>query len=177
MPGGVRTTATQLLALTYADEHRAAEVLATLQRLRTGRLIEAQDMVSVTRAMDWGITLHYGADLRCDGLRAHQFWRTLTASLVLAPGGASSTVRPESFGLETEFVRGVEAELQLGSSAVFLLVPRSALGRVLPELRRFGGALLQTTIARAAVTRPRQSPHRALRPAHTDQEPLERQQL
>ena len=31
---------TLLVALAYADEHRAAEVLATLQRLRTGTLID-----------------------------------------------------------------------------------------------------------------------------------------
>lgn len=141
---------TELLALTYADEYRAAEVLATLQRLHTGGLIEAEDMVSIERAMDWGITLHYVADLRCDELATHQFWRTLITSLLLAPGGESTTVRPESFGLEPEFIRGVEADLPLGSSAVLLLVPRTALARVLPELRSFGGTLLQTTIKRTA---------------------------
>jgi uncharacterized membrane protein len=144
---------TQLVALAYADEHRAAEVLATLQRLRTGALIDAQALVSVVRATDWGITLHYAADLRTDDVHTHQFWRTLVSSLLLAPGGASTTVRPGEFGLEPEFVRDIEAALPLGSSAVFLLVPRSAMTRVLPELQRFGGLLLQTTIDRAAIRR------------------------
>ena len=144
---------TQLVALAYADEHRAAEVLATLHRLRTGALIDAQDVVSVVRATDWGITLHYAADLRTDDVHTHQFWRTLISSLLLAPGGASTTMRPGEFGLELEFVRDMEAALPLGSSAVFLLVPRSAMTRVLPELQRFGGLLLQTTIDRTAISR------------------------
>jgi uncharacterized membrane protein len=144
---------TRLVALAYADEHRAAEVLATLQRLRTGALIDAQDVVSVLRATDWGITLHYAADLRINDVHTQQFWRTLISSLLLAPGGASTTVRPGEFGLELEFVRDVEAALPLGSSAVFLLVPPTAMTRVLPELQCFGGLLLQTTIDRAAVSR------------------------
>ena len=37
--GGVRTSVTHLLAVTYPDGHRAAELLATLGRLRTGTLI------------------------------------------------------------------------------------------------------------------------------------------
>ena len=144
---------TQLVALAYADEHRATEVLATLQRLRTGALIDAHDVVSVVRATYWGITLHYAADLRTDDAHTHQFWRTLITSLVLAPGGASTTIRPHAFGLEPEFVRGVEAALPPGSSAVFLIVPRAAMTRVLPELERFGGLLVQTTIDRPAVNR------------------------
>jgi len=148
----------RLVVLAYADEHRAAEVLATLQRLRTGALIAVQDVASVVRATDWAITLHYAADLRTDDVQTHQFWRTLITSLLLAPGGTSTTVRPDAFGLEPEFARDVEAALPLGSSAVFLLVPRSAMARVLPELECFGGLLLQTTIEQAAVNRLRQQP-------------------
>jgi uncharacterized membrane protein len=149
---------TRLVALAYADEHRAAEVLATLQRLHTGALVAAEDVVSVVRATDWAITLHWASDLGTDDVQTHQFWRTLITSLLLAPGGTSTTVRPDAFGLEPEFARCIEAALPLGSSAVFLLVPRTALTRVLPELERFGGFLVQTSIERAAVNRLRQQP-------------------
>jgi uncharacterized membrane protein len=154
---------TQLVALAYADEHRAGEVLATLLRLRTGALIDPQDAVSVVRATDWGVTLHYAADLRTDDTLTHHFWRTLMTSLLLAPGGASTTIRPDDFGLEAEFARDVEAALPLGSSAVFLLMPRAALSRVLPELHCFGGLLLRTTIERAAL-------YRLLQPSHTSRQ-------
>jgi len=151
---------TQLVALAYADEYRAAEVLATLLRLQTGALVDPPDVVSVVRATDWGITLHYAADLRTDDMHTHQFWRTLITSLLLAPGGASTTIRPDAFGLEAEFARDVEAALPLGSSAVFLLLSRAATSRVVPELQRFGGLLLRTTIERTAV-------HRLHQPSHT----------
>ena len=145
---------TQFLVLAYADEHRAAEVLATLQRLRTGSLVDAQDVVSVVRAMDWGVTLHYGADLRTDDEHSSHFWRSLVGSLLLAPGASTTNVGPEAFGFDAEFVSRVREALPPGSSGVFLLVPRTTLTRVLPELGRFGGSLLQTTIDRAVVNQP-----------------------
>lgn len=151
MAGGTKTQSTQLVVLAYADEHRAAEVLATLQRLRTGTLIDAEDAVSVVRATDWGVTLHYGTDLRNDDEHTGQVWRALVASLLLAPGGSTDSVRPEAYGFDVAFVRDVGSALPPGSSAVFLLVPRTALTRVLPELGCFGGSLLQTTIERAVV--------------------------
>ena len=44
-----KTPLSQLVVLAYADEYRAAEVLATLQRLRAGAMLDAQDAMSVTR--------------------------------------------------------------------------------------------------------------------------------
>ena len=158
MAHGTRTAAIQLLVLAYADEHRAAEVLATLHRLRTGSLIDAQDVVSVVRALDWGVTLHYGADLRADDEQIGQFWRTLVGSLLLAPGTSTTIVGAEAFGFDTVFASSVREALPPGSSGVFLLVPRTALTRVLPELGRFGGSLLQTAIERAAVSQPHRPP-------------------
>jgi uncharacterized membrane protein len=150
---------TQLVVLAYADEHRAAEVLATLQRLRTGSLIDIGDTVSVVRATDWRVTIHYRADLSTDEKQASQFWRKLIASLLLAPGGATTGARPDdACGLDVAFVRNVGAALAPGSSAVLLLVVRAALSRVLPELVRFGGTLLQTPIDHTAVNRLRRRP-------------------
>ena len=84
-----KTPLSHLVVLAYADEYRAAEVLATLQRLHTGAVLDAQDAMSVMRATDWSVTLHYGAELGSDAERSGQFWRTLIASLLLAPGGST----------------------------------------------------------------------------------------
>jgi uncharacterized membrane protein len=47
--------ASHLVVLAYTDEYRAAEVLATLQRLRTGMLVEPRDATSVMRSLDWNL--------------------------------------------------------------------------------------------------------------------------
>jgi uncharacterized membrane protein len=148
---------TQLLVLAYADEHRAAEVLAGVAT-RTGLLIDAQDVVSVEHAMDRGVTLHYGADLRTDYEQSSHFWRSLVGSLLLAPRASTTNVGPEAFGFDAEFVSRMREALPPGSSGVFLLVPRTALTRVVPDLGRFGGSLLQTAIDRAVVNQPLRPP-------------------
>jgi uncharacterized membrane protein len=144
--------------LAYADEYRAAEVLATLQRLRTGSVIDEHGAVSVVRATDWSVKVHYGGDLRADAAAMANFWRSLIASLLLAPDGSAHHMRLEDCGLDVEFAQRLGAALPPGSSAVFMLVPRAALSRVLPELHRFGGTLLQAPIERAFITRLRGSP-------------------
>jgi uncharacterized membrane protein len=142
-----------LVVLAYADEYRAAEVLATLQRLRTGAMLDTQDATSVMRATDRSVTLHYSADLGPDAERAGRFWRALIASLLLAPGGSTRRIRPEVCGLDPGFVLDLNAAMPPGSSAVLLLVARSARSRVFRELACFGGNLLETPIDRVVIGR------------------------
>jgi uncharacterized membrane protein len=151
----------QLVVLAYADEHRAAEVLATLQRLRTGSLLEPTDAVSVVRATDWHIVVHYGADLRTDEECTRRSWRRLIGSLFLAPGGSTDRASPERYRLDAPFVRDLNAVLPPGSSAVFVLVPRAALQPVLAEVARFGGRVLHTVIEQSfadGLTSPHRQP-------------------
>jgi len=148
-----KTPLSHLAVLAYADEYRAAEVLATLQRVHTGAVLDAKDAMSVMRATDWSVTLHYGADLDSDAERTGRFWRALIASLLLAPGGSTHRIRPEVCGLDPGFVLDLSAAMPPGSSALLLLVPRSALTSVLRELGRFGGTLLETPIDRVVIAR------------------------
>jgi len=142
-----------LVVLAYADEYRAAEVLATLQRLPTCAILDSQDAMSVMRATDWSVTLHYAADLGTDAERTGRFWRALIASVLLPPGGSTHHIRPEVCGLDPDFVLDLSAAMPPGSSAVLLLVPRSARSRVFRELTCFGGTLLETPIDRVVIGR------------------------
>jgi uncharacterized membrane protein len=142
-----------LVVLAYADEYRAAEVLATLQRLRTGSLVNAQHAVSMVRATDWSVELHYGADLRADAERTGRFWRSLITGLLLVPGGSTDRNSPEASSLDAGFVRRLCGSLPPGSSAVFMIVSRAALRRMLPELERFGGTLLETPVDQSVIAR------------------------
>jgi uncharacterized membrane protein len=134
-----------LAVLAYADEFRAAEVLAALWRLRTGGLVVAEHAVVVVRATNWSVTLHHRADLR-EADASARFWRALIASLVLAPCESTPRASPEEYGLGAAFVGSLGQALPPGSSAVFILLPRAAKKHVVPELRRFGGTLLETSI-------------------------------
>jgi uncharacterized membrane protein len=137
----------QLVALTFVDEHRAAEVLAMLQRMHKGDVFQEDNAVCVVRATDWNVTLTYGTNLGRLDYQHLQFWRTLIASLVLAPGTADCRRSGQDYGIAPEFERELHANLPPGSSAVFMIVPPPMLPEIVPDLHRCGGTLLQTTIS------------------------------
>jgi uncharacterized membrane protein len=140
----------QLVVGAYTDEHRAAEVLATLQRLRTGAVVRAEDAVCVVRATNWHVSVQHRADLgEPEGATSH-FWRTLISSLVLTPGAASERARTQDYGIASGFERALAAALPPGSSAVFIIVPRPALVGIARELRRFGGTVLSSPLGEPA---------------------------
>jgi uncharacterized membrane protein len=147
-----RWPASQLIVLAYADEHRAAEVLATLHRLRTGSLINASSAATVVRATDWHVLVRYGTDLGASDDTVAEFWRPLIASLFILPAAPSDRTALARYRLNTQFVEDVSAALPPGSSAVFMLVPRRALQPVLDEVGCFGGRAFQAPIDLTAAS-------------------------
>jgi len=135
------------VVLPYADEFRAAEVLATLHRLHVGSDLSVADAVCCVRATDWTVSLQQSVDLSARQTSSTGFWPEFVASLVPTPGAFARSPVAETFGLTEHFKRALGAELPPGSSAVLLLVPPSSLERHIAELHRFGGKLLHTAVS------------------------------
>jgi uncharacterized membrane protein len=135
-----------LVVLAYADEHRAAEVLATLQRLRNGSIFEVLEAVCVVRRTDWTVILQQAVDLAVADDTSSRFWRGLISSLILTPGATPLRINVGEYGIEPGFERRLRGALPPGSSAVFLIVPAGGLRRLAPYLRDFGGTLAATPI-------------------------------
>ncbi len=140
-----KPASSHLVVLAYADEYRAAEVLATLQRLHTGTLVEARDATSVVRRMNWSVKLQYGCDLGDDDGPTVRAWRAMVAVL-LPPPGEMQPSSSAGYGFRPGFTHAVNAAMPPGSSAVLMSLSRSAMLPLLRELRRFGGTLLDTPI-------------------------------
>jgi uncharacterized membrane protein len=154
MTGTRRPGSSHLVVLTYTDEYRAAEVLATLQRLHSGGLVEPRDATSVVLGLDWSIKLQYGGSLQDDNARTARAWSTLISALLPAPGATQDLTE---YGVHPTFVTAITAAMPPGSSAVFLSLRRPILLRLLPELQRFGGTLLESPIDWAGMDRPNHS--------------------
>jgi uncharacterized membrane protein len=138
----------QLVVLAYADEHRAAEVSATLQRLRIDSLLEPDGILVVVRRTDWNVTLQHGVSLAAWNEDSTHFWRALISSLILAPGSSGQRPCPSKYGLEPGFERELGAALPPGGSAVFMLLPKRNLLRVSILLDGFGGTLIKSRLVR-----------------------------
>ncbi len=136
----------QLLALAYADEYRAAEVIAFLQRLQIGSAFGLKYVVGVARRMDWSVAVQCASELADEGECPCHFWRPLIASLILTPGVSSQRARCEDFGLDPDFERRLGGVLPPGSSAVFMIVPWRSLARTRAEIDCLQGTLLTSPI-------------------------------
>jgi uncharacterized membrane protein len=136
----------QLVVLAYVDEHRAAEVLALLQRLHTGSAVQVDDAVAIVRATDWNVKLHHDMDLSDPEEPSAHFWRGLVASLVLAPGTGDCRRSGQDYGITPAFERELHAALPPGSSAVLMVMTGSTLERLSAELHQLGGTVLNTPI-------------------------------
>jgi uncharacterized membrane protein len=147
-----------LVAITYPDEHRAAEVLATLKRLQHEYLLDLEDAVVVTKDAQGKIKLHQSVNLTAVGAATGAFWGTLVGMLFLIPlgglaiGAAAGALSGalSDYGIDDSFIRSLSEQMPPGSSAIFMLVRKSTTDKVEPELAKFGGKILYTSVSKEA---------------------------
>jgi uncharacterized membrane protein len=147
-----------LVAIAYPDEGTAQEVLATLGRLQTERVIEIEDAVVVTRRDDGKVKLNQSMKPAAAGAAGGALWGGLLGLLFLAPllgmavgaaaGGAAGAM--SDIGVDDRFLKDLGSKLEPGSAALIVLVHRSTPDKVLPEISRFGGEVLQTSLSNEA---------------------------
>jgi len=147
-----------LVVIAYPDQHRAAEVMATISRLSSEHLVDLEDACYVTKDQAGKVKLHQARDLTTGGAAAGGFWGLLIGMLFLAPlvgaavGAASGAIagKYSDVGIDDKFVKQLAAQMQPGSSAIFTLTRRVTVDKVLPELAKFGGTVLRTSLAKDA---------------------------
>jgi uncharacterized membrane protein len=154
-----------LVAIAYDDEATAREVLATLGRLQTERAIELEDAVVVTREQGGKIKLHQTQKVAAAGAAGGALWGGLIGLLFLAPllgmaigaatGAAAGALT--DVGVDDRFLKDLGARLEPGKAAVIVLVHRATPDKVLPEVSRYGGEVIQTSLDNEAEERLRQA--------------------
>lgn len=146
-----------LVAIVYPDEHRAAEVMATLKRLQSEYLLDLKDACYVTRDKQSGkIQLHQAVNLTAMGAATGAFWGALIGMIFFMPlvglaiGAASGALggKLSDYGIDDNFIKSVGAKVEPGTSAIFMLVRRATVDKVEPEIAKFGGQLLYSNLAK-----------------------------
>lgn len=147
-----------LVAIVYPDEHRAAEVIASLQRLQSQYLIDLADACYVVKNKEGEIKLHQAVNLTAAGAVSGALWGTVIGLLFFNPllgtalGAAAGALsgKLSDYGINDDFIKSLSAEMQSGSSAIFMLVRKMTVDKVEPELAKFGGKLLHTSLSKDA---------------------------
>lgn len=143
-----------LVAIAYPDKERAIEVRALLARLEKQYLVDLVDAVVVTRSGDGKIKLDQSVTFTAFGALHGALWGMLIGLLFLNPlvglaiGGASGALAAKwsDYGIDDNFIRALAEKLQPNTSALFVLARGGTPERILPEIRKYGGTVLQTSL-------------------------------
>jgi uncharacterized membrane protein len=144
-----------LIAVAYPDEATAKEVLGTLARLQTEKSIVLEDAVVVTRNQDGKVKLHQSSKAGLAGATGGAVWGGLIGLIFFAPlvgmaigaaaGGAAGAMT--DVGVDDRFLKDLGAKLAPGGAALIVLVDRSTPDKVIPEISRFGGEIIQSSLS------------------------------
>jgi uncharacterized membrane protein len=152
-----------LIAITYPDIKQAGVVLDTLKRLVKEHVLDMEDAVCVTKDANGEVDLHQMINLpgvmAAGGGARGALWGTLIGLLFLQPlagaviggaigaGSGAMAGKMADFGIDDKFVKEVSAHMPPNSSALFVLVRRATIDKVLPEISRYGGTVLRTSLS------------------------------
>ncbi len=155
----------ELIAIAYPDEFRAAEVRATLARLQLEYLVDLEDAVVVRRNRDGDLKLDQPVNLTAAGAVGGAFWGGLIGLLFLMPfagaaigaGLGALSGKLTDLGISDEFIKALSANLPQGSSALFVLVKKATPDKVVPQVAKFGGTVLRTSLSTEAEAKLREA--------------------
>jgi len=146
-----------LIAITYDDKQTGTQAFNALDSLQKQQVLKLEDAafvvkdakgkVKVTQTLEkrylgtvttwgffWGflIGLIFGGPL---------FWGLFTALLSRIFGKRTDV------GIDNQFIKDVGDSLEIGGSAVFMLVIEATQDKVLPEMEKYGGHVYQTSLS------------------------------
>jgi uncharacterized membrane protein len=154
-----------LVVITYPDEHRAAEVLTALRRMQSEYLIDMEDAVYVTKDEKGKLKLNQSTSLAGAGAAWGGLWGMLIGLLFFAPiaglaiGAAAGALggKLSDYGIDDNFARQLSANMPPRSSALFVLVRRATTDKVVPEIAKYGGTVLRTSLPKETEERLQQA--------------------
>jgi uncharacterized membrane protein len=171
-----------LVAIAYPDMNRAEQVLEELGKMRKAQLIDMDDAVYVTKDAQGKVKLHQAVNIVGAGAGYGALWGglwgLLLGALVLQPiagaaigagvGAGSGAIagKLSDYGIDDNFVKQLAQTLTPNSSAIFVLVRRVTPDKVIPEVSKFGGKVLQSSLSHEAETRLQQALEQTA-PSHT----------
>jgi uncharacterized membrane protein len=144
-----------LIAIAYKDEATAKEVLGVLGRLQTEHSIDLEDAVIVTRSDDGTVKLNQTSKTAAMGATGGALWGGLIGLIFLAPllgmavgaaaGGAAGALT--DVGVDDKFMKELGTKLEPGGAALIVLVSRSTPDKVLPEISKYEGHIIQSSLS------------------------------
>ena len=148
-----------LVAIAYDDVDQAQEVTNTLGQLMKEHSIELEDAVIVEHRAGGKIKLHQPS-MAGLGAASGALWGGLIGLIFFVPlfglaiGAASGAAAGalSDHGIDDNFMKELGNKLPEGGAAVFVLVREATADKVVPEISRFGGHVIQSSLSNEQET-------------------------
>jgi uncharacterized membrane protein len=145
-----------LVVISFDDEHTAFEMRAALAKLQKEYLIEMEDVVVVTKNDKGNFKLHQAVNLTAAGAVGGAFWGMLIGMIFLNPlvgaavgaGAGAMSGKLRDIGISDNFMKELAETLRNDTSALFVLVRKVTPDKVLEKLKGFKGKVLKTSLAK-----------------------------
>lgn len=162
-----------LVAISFKGADTAEKVLADLVQMQKEYLVELNDACIVTRDDKGKLQLHQMVNTVAGGAIGGATWGGLWGLLIGvlfmnpligwavgtaagAAGGALSG-KLKDYGINDNFIKEVGEAVCEDSSALFVLFKKVTLDRVLPDLEKYPGTVLRTSLSEKQETELRQA--------------------
>jgi uncharacterized membrane protein len=143
-----------LVVIDYENEVKAEEVRLALLKMQKEYLIDLADAVVVVRDDKGRVKLRQLYNLTAAGAASGGFWGALMGLIFLNPlfgfaigaaaGAVSGALR--DVGIDDNFMKQLGQTLKPGSAALCVLIRQMTPDKVVAELKKFGGTLIQTNL-------------------------------
>lgn len=162
-----------LVVVSYTGEDTADHVLNKLRELEKEYLIDLEDAVVVVRDRGGKVRIKQALPLVRAGAVSGAAWGGLFGLLVgllflnpllgwltgvaMGAGAGALSGALTDYGINDDFIKKLGKSLQPGNSALFMLVRRVNLEKVLPELKPFGGEIIKSSLTQEQEERLRRA--------------------
>lgn len=148
-----------LVAIAYDDLDQAQKVMGTLGELTKEHSLTLEDAVIVEHRENGKMKLHQ-PNLAGVGAAGGALWGGLIGLIFLVPlfgmaigaaTGAAAGALTDT-GIDDKFMKDLGDKLPEGGAAVFVLVREATADKVVPEIAKYGGHVLQTSLSNEQET-------------------------
>ena len=152
-----------LVVVAYDGEDTADQVLNKLRQLQKEYLIDLEDAVVAVRDKNGKVRIKQAIPLVRLSAAGGAAWGGLFGLLIgilflnpllgwlagaaMGAGAGALSGALADYGINDDFIKEIGKSLERGKSAIFMLVRRVNTDKALPELAKFGGRILRTSLS------------------------------
>lgn len=151
-----------LIAITYDSRERAQEVRTEFMKMQKEHLVDLEDCVIAFKGPHGKIKLDQTVNLAALGASSGGFWGLLIGIIFSIPFGGlllpiitavfgagfgAISGALSDYGLDDNMIKDLTSDLDSGKAALFILVRKATLDKVLEHVAPFGGRVLKTSLS------------------------------